>query len=115
MKQNVLMSLDEFKDTMERIQGMDALLNDVDEVFRKHGSYIEVDGLPGQDLCIELLGKIFHDVNGWIPYWIYDLEYGNEYRNGWVTEADGTTIPLKTSEDLYRLLVRNLNEMDGDC
>ena len=115
MKQNVLMSLDEFKDTMERIQGMDALLNDVDEAFRKHGAYVEVDGLPGQDLCIELLGKIFHDVDGWISYWIYDLGYGKEYKHGMVTDVNGTNVPLKTPEDLYHLLVENLNKMGGDC
>lgn len=57
---------------------------------------------------IEWLERIMNDTeNSWISYWVYSLDFGNSWREGTVTE-NGQDIPLKTSDDLYNLLVQNI-------
>ena len=54
---------------------------------------------------VDLLTDIFGDVDGWISYWIYDLDFGAEYRDGCVKDANGNNISLKTVEDLWKILL----------
>lgn len=36
-----------------------------------------------------------------LEYFIYDLNFGEEYKEGCVTEVDGTPIDISTAEKLY--------------
>lgn len=36
-----------------------------------------------------------------IEYFIYDLNFGKEYKEGCITEIDGTPIDISTTEKLY--------------
>ena len=48
----------------------------------------------------------------WISYWIYELDFGANYTDGAViTPPTNEHIPLKTSEDLYNLLIGNMNDI----
>lgn len=40
-----------------------------------------------------------------LAYWVYELDFGNKWRPGYVTE-DGTDIKLETEEDLWNFLTR---------
>ena len=66
------------------------------------------------DEVVELLEHIFQDENEWISYWIWELNFGEEWHDGCVTEADGTDIKLQTHEDLYRLLINNMRREDKE-
>jgi hypothetical protein len=61
---------------------------------------------------IDLLKRLTNDVNdegneySWIEYFIYELDFGKKYEEGKVTSY-GDNIRLKTSSDLYALLVNN--------
>lgn len=56
----------------------------------------------------ELLSFIMGDNdNDWISYWLWELNFGEDYRPGCVVDSDGKDIPLKTIDDLYDLLVDN--------
>ena len=60
-----------------------------------------------QAWSVGLLGKVMRDTeNDWISYWIYELDYGAKYKDGDVTEADGSIIKMATAEDLYNFLVK---------
>lgn len=60
------------------------------------------------DYVIYLLEDNFNDSSeGWIGYWIYELNYGKEWRPGCVTLKDGTDIKLQSKEDLYNFLIKN--------
>ena len=52
---------------------------------------------------------MFNDKSEIIDYWVYDLDYGKKYKDGCITEADNTNIILKTSEDLYDYLIKEMN------
>lgn len=65
------------------------------------------------DETIRLLGHIFNDDGEWISYWMWELNYGEKWYKGCVTEADGTDVKLQTSADLYRLLIDNIAQREG--
>lgn len=56
-------------------------------------------------LC-ELLTKIFNcELSDDLGYFVYELEFGEKWKEGVVTDVDGNDIPLKNSSDLYDLLI----------
>lgn len=56
------------------------------------------------DNVILLLQKLTGDKEDWIYYWLYELDCGKDYKEGYVTDADGNNIELKTIRDLWDLL-----------
>lgn len=45
--------------------------------------------------------------DSWIDYFIYELEFGEKYKDGCATNKDGSNIDLSTSEKLYEFLIGN--------
>ena len=58
-----------------------------------------------EDYVLQLLEDIFEDVDGWIGYWLYDLEFGAKWAPGSIINEKGESIKLQTKEDLYKLLI----------
>lgn len=53
---------------------------------------------------VNLLEYILDDKDEWISYFVYELDCGRRYKEGSVTNADGSLIPLVTIEDLWAIL-----------
>lgn len=71
----------------------------------------------GDDLMasiIELLEAHFNDQSEWISYWMWELNFGEKYEEGTVI-SNGENIPLKSIEDLYKLLVDNIKAGDNNA
>lgn len=72
--------------------------------------FIDFDGWYDTDIVItpveDALKEEFDDKNDWISYFIYDLDFGDEYSEGDVTEKDGTIIDISTAKKLYDFLVK---------
>jgi hypothetical protein len=64
--------------------------------------FIDLTG-PMFDLIVDLLEKYFGDNDGWISYWLFDLDFGKQYRPGSIKFKDAE-VPLKTIEDLYNII-----------
>lgn len=62
---------------------------------------------------IKLLRDIFKDESDWIAHYIYDLDFGKEYHEGDIQDENGQNIPLLTVEDLYNLLIENMDNTAG--
>lgn len=99
-----------FCKTMGQIQEAYDYGDKLNEFFKEN----HVDGYLYEPNCIEqalsLLGFIFDDKDQWIDYWVYELDFGRQYKEGTITDANGENIPLETVEELYELLVKNLLE-----
>lgn len=108
------MSKESFCEVMDNYKSMFNFTDEMNELFDKY----KMDGNIYPPMCtetvIDLLEFIFNDKNQWISYWIFELEFGKRYEDGDVKDADGSNIPLKTVEDLYDLLVRNMKENGGE-
>lgn len=61
------------------------------------------------DNVIDLLSTMFRDLGETILYFCYELNFGEDYEEGYITEADGTIIDISTPEKLYDYL---LSEME---
>lgn len=76
--------------------------------FRKYKREDQVYSTGLEDTVVSLLEIIFKDKeNQWLAYWIWELNYGEVYNDGDVTEEDGTIISLRTAEELYDFLIKN--------
>jgi len=53
---------------------------------------------------IKLLQELTNDENDWIDYYIWELEFGDKYKDGCV-KINNENIPLRKSEDLWNLIV----------
>lgn len=73
------------------------------------------DFVSGYDLeiittqFIKLLKTLLNDKSEWIDYYIYELDFGKEYKKGCV-RFNNKDVKLKTSEDLWNILINNVNK-----
>ena len=95
-----------FQEIMEEIQKAYDYQNDLNKFFEKH----DADGYLFQPDCmcatIKLLHIIFEekDINEWISYFCFDLNFGRKYKEGTILDESGAPIRLATIDDLYDLL-----------
>ena len=95
---------------MDNYRSMFDFTDEMNDLFRKYKSDGEVFPPMCTRTVVDLLEYIFNDVNEWIQYWTLELEFGERYEDGDVQDKDGNNISLKTSENLYDLLVRNMKK-----
>jgi hypothetical protein len=58
---------------------------------------------------LDLLKSTMKDSYEWIDYWLYELECGEKYRTGSITQ-NGKYIKLRTIADLYALLKKEYKD-----
>jgi hypothetical protein len=79
----------------------------MDRVSETLGSDTLYERLQSQGGLFLLLSEIFDDnVDDWIGYFIFELDWGKDYEDGRVKDKDGTNVPLATLKDLYNLLTK---------
>jgi hypothetical protein len=102
-------TLEKFKYYMDIIQCESEFIDSLIDILRTD---ILFEKLNCQSLALDLIGDLFRDTDDWIGYWAIELDFGKRYKDGCVTEEDGTIIPLRTVEDLYNFLVSSYKEGD---
>lgn len=101
----------EFCKIIDNLKRNDEFIDDLGEVFRKYRREEQIYSTGLEDTIVSLLEIIFKDKEAqWISYWVWELNYGETYNEGDVTEEDGTNIPLRSAEDLYDFLIKNSGE-----
>ena len=58
----------------------------------------------------KILKESMKDKYDWIDYFMYELDFGEKYRNGMVKVSDGSIIDLSNAEKLYEFLIKTYNE-----
>jgi len=57
---------------------------------------------------IDWLTDVMHDrTNAWIDYFVYELEFGDKWHIGRITDDTGADVPMQTPEQLYEILKEN--------
>jgi hypothetical protein len=56
------------------------------------------------DAMIDLLVSMTNDKDGWIKYYLWDLDCGNENHRLKVYDKNENEIPLRNAEDLWSLI-----------
>lgn len=95
-----------FVSTMEKVEGLvrlqdefNNLLHRIDDQFG--GGYIFNQSI---DILEHLLKELVEDKYDYISYFMWELDFGKDYTDGTITEADGTIIKLENASDLYDLI-----------
>lgn len=103
----------QFVDIINKLKEVNDFVNETNDRARKLSDAVMSDFFNAQSLSIshenivvELLEDMFNagDIISW---WIYDLEYGTKYKDGCITEGNGTIIDVSTAEKLYDYLKEN--------
>lgn len=108
------MSKESFCKVMDAYKSMWDFTDEMNSLFDKYKSDGNIYPPMCTDIVIDLLGYIFNDINQWIQYWTFELGFGKQYEDGYVKDERGEVISLKTADDLYDLLVRNMKENGGE-
>lgn len=95
-----------FNEIMENIKNTYKYQEGLNDYFSKNGA----DGYIYQPDCVDTTMKLLHnifgekDIDEWISYFCFELDFGRKYKDGLVKDEFGNNIPLATFDDLYVLL-----------
>ena len=104
-----MISKDFFVKVINELRDLSDIYDDINDIGRKLSSF-GIYCYEYEDLIFKILQEAFKDKkNDWLGYYIYDLNFGKNWEEGKVTDKEGNDIPLKTAEDLYNILIENLN------
>ena len=99
-----MLKFDEFKryithikQEIRHIQSLNDVCYSYNAIDTKFGYTILIDD------AIELLELLLKDEQGWIEYWVNDLDFGEKYKEGCV-KINNKNVPLKTIKDLWNIL-----------
>ncbi len=91
----------------------------MEELFRDSRDNLECDFCNGaglqishEGIVVKLLEKLMKDGVGNISYFIYELDYGREYQEGFVSDNNGN-IDISTPEKLYDFLMTEYGVKNG--
>lgn len=106
-----MISKKEFVEIIERLKNYNDLQDKIDDLFKSNIDNKEMDFMNAGSICIghesvvvELLENMFN--TDMISYWIYELDYGKEYKDGYVQDGKGNNIDISTLEKLYDYLIK---------
>ena len=94
-------------DQIKRHRDIECKINDATKDF----NFMQFQFGDYEDVVVRILEDAMEDTtDNWIGYWIYELDFGNDYYKGSIVEIDGTPIKLSTSNELYDFLLSNMKK-----
>lgn len=108
-----MISKEEFIEIIDRLREVNDFVEETNEKARELRESMESDCFNAMSLAIthegtvvKLLERIFKtDIISW---WIYELDYGREYKKGCIQEGNGKNIDVSTAEKLYDYLIKDM-------
>ena len=118
----MIISKDEFVKIINRLKETSDFVDETNERARKLRDAIISDffnanslSISHEDIVVSLLIDMFNlqddAILGW---WLYEEDYGRKYKDGDLTEEDGTIIDVSTAEKLYDYLIGVYNANTKD-
>lgn len=114
-----MISKEQFVTIISKMKAADDFVNEINDKARQLRGTLDdtfVDFFDGNslfvahsDIVVQLLENMFND-NDMISYWINELNYGRDYKDGYIQDCDGNNIDISTVEKLYDYLVGEMGE-----
>ena len=105
-----MITKERFIEIIKRLENYNKLQENINGLFNECIDNKENDFCNAGSICIghesvvvELLENMFD--TDMISYWIYELDYGRNYKDGYVQDGEGNIIDLSTLEKLYDYLI----------
>lgn len=107
-----LLNKDEFVEVMTELKKFWDFENDLNTLVYEHGGggYVFFPNVIG--VTIKVLANMFADESEWIDYYVWELCFGRKWESGMITNEDGSDCKLQSLDDLYTLLLENMNEKE---
>ena len=107
----MLVNKNEFIKIINRLKDYTKLQDKINDLFRDLLDNKEQDFCNAGSICIgheSVVVKLLEDMfeTDLISWWIYELDYGKEYKPGCLTEDD-MEIDVSTADKLYDVLMKN--------
>lgn len=106
-----MISKEKFVEIINRLKSYDELQNKINDLFEENIDNKEMDFMNAGSICIGhesvvvyLLERMFD--TDMISYWIYELDYGRKYKDGYVQDREGKNIDISAVEKLYDYLIK---------
>lgn len=107
-----MISKEKFVVYINRLKNYDDYLEDIKEINRKYSFDSNCIDNKCYSITLDLLKDVFNDNNNsWIEYFIFELDYGSEYKYGTIT-IDTKNVNLSTPGHLYDLLIDIMKYQD---
>ena len=114
----MIISKEKFVEIINRLKNYNELQDKIDNLFKDNIENRERDFVNAGSICIGhesvvvyLLENMFD--TDMISYFIYELNYGEDYTEGCIVDANMNEIDLSTAEKLYDYLINSL-ESEGE-
>jgi len=112
----MIISKQKFVEIMDLLKEARDIQDQINDIFSNAHNNIIHDfcnagslSISHEYIVINLLSVMFNNEND-ISYFVYELDYGKNYKPGMITEANGDIVDLSCADKLYDYLVSNLNE-----
>ena len=112
-----IISKQEFSNIINKMKKIEELSDAVNQLIRENdleNDFFDAWGIfnfQRNDSTLKLLRTMFDDKDNWIEYFIYELNYGQNWKIGMVTcpneKGEQVDIRLDTTEGLYDFLIAN--------
>lgn len=110
-----MITKERFVQILRRLENYNKLQEQINSLFDECIDNKENDFCNAGSICIghesvvvELLENMFD--TDMISYWIYELDYGRKYKDGYVLDGEGNIVDLSTLEKLYDYLIEEAEE-----
>ena len=108
-----MITKERFVEIIKRLENYNKLQENINGLFNECIDNKENDFCNAGSICIghesvvvELLENMFD--TDMISYWVYELDYGRNYKDGYVQDGEGNIIDLSTLEKLYDYLIKEM-------
>lgn len=108
----MLVNKNDFIEIINRLENYTKLQDKIDDLFKGLLDNRENDFCNAGSICIgheSVVVKLLEDMfeTDLLSWWIYELNYGKEYKPGCLTE-DEMEIDVSTADKLYDVLIKDL-------
>lgn len=105
-----MITREEFIKIINRLKETDDFVHEVNDKARNLKDAVKSDffnamslSISHEDLVVKLLENMFNDTDI-ISWWIYELDYGKQYKRGCIKDCNGKNINLSDAGKLYDYL-----------
>jgi len=101
-----MITLEQFKSALSDIKRFQEAQDSINDGLKILGQDSSIMITEPELVVVRLLEAIFNDKGEWISYFLYQLDWGKKYKDGCITDTDGSFIRLSTINELYDFLLK---------
>ena len=104
-----MISRDTFIETMCALEILDDKMGNVEVAMNQLCPDFRGFNIPDVfDIVMDIFEEMFKDEDNWLDYFVYELDYMNDYIHGDVLDKNGQPIEFHGWGDVYDFLIKNM-------